>query len=140
MTAIRTVIALVGLMVLHPTDSAARDNHLAQWKKGLTGAYMTAYKGSVLGNSSSLTEIWLCRNGRFVRKIDAGFYLPGQASGASKGRITGRYGFKSIRGQVHLTYKTDRGQTGSFPLVLQRNGRVNVGGVAYAVQQGGAGC
>lgn len=139
MTTTRTVI-LSFLLALNTSAAVAKDSHLEQWRKGLTGAYMTAYKGSVLGNSSSLTELWLCRNGRFVRKTDAGFYLPGQASGASKGRITGRYGFKTIRGQTHLTYRTDQGQTGSFPLVLQRNGRVNIGGAAFAVKQGGAGC
>ena len=39
-----------------------------------------------------------------------------------------------------MTYRTDRGQSGSFPLTLQRNGRVNIGGMAFAVKQGGAGC
>jgi hypothetical protein len=140
MTIQRTVVIIAALLAQQGSLAFAKGSLLDQWRQGLTGAYMTAYKGSVLGNSSSLTELWLCKSGRFVRRTDAGFYLPGQASGASKGRITGRYDFKKVGGQVHLVYRTDRGQTGSFPLVLQRNGRVNIGGAAFAVQQGGAGC
>jgi hypothetical protein len=32
------------------------------------------------------------------------------------------------------------GQSGSCPIYLQNDGRVNLGGVSYTVQRGGAGC
>ncbi|MEZ5652892.1 MAG: hypothetical protein R3E87_20335 [Burkholderiaceae bacterium] len=140
MTAIRTGLPLIIALVLSSQAAQAAPNYLQLWQQGLTGAYLTAYQGSVVGNSSSLTELRLCGNGRFIRQTDAGYYVPGQASGASKGRITGNYGFKAIGTQIHITYRTDQGQSGSFPLTLQHNGRVNIGGLAFAVQQGGAGC
>jgi hypothetical protein len=43
-------------------------------------------------------------------------------------------------GQVYLVYVTDQGQRGSFPMYLQNNGRVNIGGLAYGVERGAAGC
>lgn len=140
MVQFRSLFLLAGLLVLPVDQATARSSVLEQWRAGLTGAYLTAYSGSIVGNSSSLTEVRLCRNGRFVRRTDAGYTVPGQAWGASKGQVTGEYGFTAVGPQVYMTYRTDHGQSGSFPIYLQRNGRVNIGGTAFAVQQGGAGC
>lgn len=37
-------------------------------------------------------------------------------------------------------YLTDHGESGTFPIYLQSDGRVNIGGTQFAVQQGGSGC
>ena len=66
--------------------------------------------------------------------------MPGAAGGASDNRITGKWSIRTIRDFVTLAYTTDAGDSGEFRIYLQNNGRVNIGGVAYAVQEGAAGC
>ena len=66
--------------------------------------------------------------------------MPGQAGGASRGVVTGRWGVESAGGGIVVTYETDEGERGAYPVYLQANGRVNLGGVAYATERGAAGC
>lgn len=62
------------------------------------------------------------------------------AGGASNNTVTGNWRVQQTGRQMFLLYNTDAGQQGSYLIYLQNNGRVNIGGEAYAVQQGGAGC
>ena len=111
-----------------------------QWQEGLRGARLTAYSGSVISSNSTLTVLDLCRNGRYSYYKEGSWSVPGSAGGASTSRINGQWDVLQRNGQVVLAYATDDGQRGVFPMYLQSNGRVNIGGVAYAVQKGGAGC
>ena len=113
---------------------------LQQWRDGLGGARLTAYDGSVISNNSTLTVLNLCRNGRYSYYREGSWSVPGQAGGASTNRITGRWNVTMNGGQVLLQYATDSGQQGHFPMYLQNNGKVNIGGMAYTVQRGAAGC
>ncbi len=121
-------------------DIAFAQSLIDRWRSGLSGARLTAYKGSVISNNSTLTVLSLCHNGRYSFYREGSWSAPGAASGANRGRITGRWSVRQQGHQVYLVYATDRGQRGVFPMYLQRNGRVNIGGLAYAVQRGGAGC
>ncbi len=111
-----------------------------QWKSGLAGARLTAYQGSVVSSNSSLTEIRFCRNGRYTYRREGSWSAPGVAGGANQSQITGVWDVQMQGATAYLVYRTDQGQQGGFPMYLQNNGRVNIGGLAYAVQQGGAGC
>ena len=66
--------------------------------------------------------------------------MPGMAGGASNSTITGRWEVIQNSNVVMLKYVTDNGEEGTYPVYLQNNGRVNIGGTAFAVEQGGAGC
>ncbi len=143
---ITTTTVTIGLLLASSLPSTAQ-SLVQQWKQGLSGSLLTNYTGRITSNHSSLTILNLCRNGRYSYIRDAGWSAPGSrvggtsvAGGASKNRITGRWDIQQRGYQVFLVYRTDRGQQGSFPLYLQNNGRVNIGGAAYAVQQGGARC
>lgn len=156
-------IILGGLVACAAVQSAVADSALVQkWKTGLSGARLTAYQGSVVSNSSSLTVLDLCSSGRYAYYREGSWSTPSgprryrydpdtggsgyttndpdTASGASTNRITGRWDVRQVGGGVVLAYATDQGDSGSFPMYLQSNGRVNIGGLDYAVQQGGAGC
>ncbi|MCB9725607.1 MAG: hypothetical protein H6748_16285 [Spirochaetaceae bacterium] len=126
-----------GLVVASVTRA---DSVLEQWRSGLSGARLTAYSGSVISSNSSLTTLTLCRSGRFHLDRDASWSVPGQAGGASRGVVTGRWGVESAGGGIVVTYETDEGERGAYPVYLQANGRVNLGGVAYATERGAAGC
>ena len=121
-------------------QQAVAENIAQQWLQGLSGTRLTAYSGSVVSNNSSLSVINFCRNGRYSYSTDAGWSVPGYAGGASNGAITGQWDIHQNYGQVYLLYRTDQGQQGSFPIYLQNNGKVNIGGTAYSAQQGAAGC
>ncbi|MCP5161455.1 MAG: hypothetical protein H7A00_07285 [Hahellaceae bacterium] len=136
---------LLGFMVLGTQRVGAAQHNGAlsitdQWLQGLSGALLTYYSGSVISNNSSLTTLRLCRNGRYSYEIEGSWSVPGQAGGASANRIMGRWEIREIGGQVMLYYRTDAGEQAVVPLYLQNNGRVNIGGTAFAIQQGGAGC
>ena len=111
-----------------------------QWKAGLQGTRLTSYSGSVVSSNSSLTVINFCRNGRYSYSTDASWSVPGYAGGASNGTITGRWDIQVNYNQVFLVYQTDSGEQGGFPIYLQNNGKVNIGGTAFSAQQGAAGC
>lgn len=134
------IIRLIFLCLLLATTPANANDLLAQWQQGLSGARLTAYSGSLLNNNSTLTVLDLCRNGRYSYYREGSWSVPGQAGGASNNRITGRWKLAMQNGQVLLQYATDQGQQGQFPVYLQNNGRVNIGGLDYAVQTGGAEC
>lgn len=129
-----------GIIMLLASTSAFADAILDKWKQGLSGARLTAYKGSAISSNSSLTVLNLCRNGRYSYYREGSWSVPGTAGGASSNRVTGRWDVQRKGNQVLLVYVTDQGQEGAFPMYLQNNGRVNIGGLAYAVQAGGAGC
>ena len=111
-----------------------------QWRKGLSGAKLTAYSGSVTSSNSSLTVLNICANGRYSYYREASWSADGAAGGASNNRITGEWDVSQNGMQVAITYVTDSGESGAFPVYLQSNGRVNIGGLAYAVQAGAAEC
>lgn len=120
--------------------AVANESLVLQWKKGLSGAKLTAYNGSVISSNSSLTVINFCSNGRYSFYKEGGWFVPGAASGASNQTIYGQWDVKEQFGSVVLTYLTDQGLRGQFALYLQRNGRVNIGGAAYSVQKNSANC
>ena len=122
------------------STSAGAQSIIQQWKQGLGGAKLTSYSGSVISSNSTLTTISFCRNGRYSYYKEGSWSVPGTAGGASNSTITGRWDIRQIGNQVMLVYVSDSGERGSFPIYLQSNGRVNIGGAAYAVQQGAAGC
>ena len=111
-----------------------------RWRSGLAGAKLTTYSGSAISANSTLTVLDFCRNGRYRYYKEGSWSVPGQAGGASNTTITGRWDVQQRGSKTLLVYKTDRGQRGAYPIYLQRNGRVNIGGAAYGVQAGGAGC
>ncbi len=111
-----------------------------QWKQGLSGSRLTSYSGSLISSNSTLTVVNFCRNGRYSYYREGSWSVPGQAGGASNNRITGRWAVKQQGNEVGLIYITDNGDKGYFPMYLQNNGRVNIGGTSFAVQQGASGC
>lgn len=119
---------------------ALAQSPLAQWKAGLSGTLLTAYSGSIISSNSSLTTLRLCRNGRFQLDREGSWNAGGAAMGANQSRIAGRWDVIESGGQVVVTWTTDAGEQGGYPVWLQNDGRVNLGGVAYAAQRGGAGC
>lgn len=135
---IRTA-SLCVLACLSATPAAA-DSVELQWQQGLSGSKLTAYSGSVMRNNSTLTTIDFCGNGRYRYYKEGSWSVPGMAGGASNNTVTGNWQVRQLGAQVFLLYSTDAGEQGSYPIYLEQNGRVNIGGEAYAVQQGGAGC
>jgi hypothetical protein len=132
--------AAAALALTASTLPAFSQSLLDQWRQGLAGSLLTAYKGSVVSNNSTLTVIRFCRDGRYSYRREGSWTAGGYGGGANASTITGRWDVRAAGGQVVLVYRTDQGQQGSFPMYLQANGRVNIGGLAYAVQRGGAGC
>lgn len=119
---------------------AVANSIVDQWKTGLSGARLTSYSGSAISSNSTLTIINFCRNGRYSYYKEGSWSVPGTAGGASNNTVTGTWDIQLINGVTVLTYSTDRGEQGMFPIYLQNNGRVNIGGAAYAVEQGRSGC
>ncbi len=111
-----------------------------QWQQGLKGAKLTSYSGSVISSNSTLETVSFCSNGQYQYYKEGSWSVPGVAGGASNNTITGRWQVLQNAAGVMLQYVTDQGEQGTFPIYLQANGRVNIGGTAFAVQQGGAGC
>jgi hypothetical protein len=134
---LRTFIA-AGLLLI-PLSSVAED-YVEQWKQGLSGSKLTAYSGSVISSNSTLTTISFCRDGRYLYYKEGSWSVPGMANGASNNTISGRWQVVQSGNNIMLKYVSDAGEQGMFPVYLQNNGRVNIGGTEFAVQQGGAGC
>ena len=111
-----------------------------QWRSGLAGVRLTAYDGSVINSNSTLTVVSFCRDGRYSYYKEGSWSVPGQAGGASQNTITGRWDIQSAAGTILLVYQTDAGESGSFPIYLQANGRVNIGGTSFAAERNAAGC
>ncbi|WP_116472785.1 hypothetical protein [Zobellella maritima] len=130
-------MALGVFLVSTPADA---ESIMQQWKQGLSGSRLTSYSGSAISSNSTLTTINFCRNGRYSYYKEGSWYVPGTAGGASNSTITGRWDIQENYNHVMLVYVTDNGEQGAFPIYLQNNGRVNIGGTAFAIQQGGAGC
>ena len=132
------ILTLGFLAILAP--KAIAQSLAEQWKQGLSGSRLTSYSGSLINSNSTLTVVNFCRNGRYSYYKEGSWTVPGQAGGASNSRITGRWTVQQQGNQVGLIYVTDSGDRGYFPMYLQNNGRVNIGGTSFAVQQGGSGC
>jgi hypothetical protein len=118
----------------------ASESILEQWQQGLQGALLSSYSGSVISSNSTLTTIRFCSNGRYSYHKEGSWSVPGMAGGASTNTITGRWEVVQSAAGIMLKYITDSGEQGMYPMYLQANGRVNIGGTDFAVQQGGAGC
>ncbi len=131
-------LALCGLAAL--TAPAIAQSIAQQWRQGLAGTRLTSYAGSAISSNSTLTVVNFCRNGRYSYSKEGSWSAPGVAGGASNSRTTGRWDIRQSGAQVVLVYRTDRGESGSFPIHLQNNGRVNIGGTSFAAQRGAAGC
>jgi hypothetical protein len=127
-----------GLLLISVASVA--EDYVEQWQQGLSGAKLTAYSGSVISSNSTLTTVSFCRDGRYRYYKEGSWSVPGMANGASNNTITGRWQVLQSGNKIMLKYVTDAGEQGMFPLYLQNNGRVNIGGTEFAVQQGGAGC
>jgi len=136
----KSILKFIPIFLLLITVPLSSKTLLEEWKQGLSGAKLTSISGSVISDHSALTVIKFCRNGRYSYYKDGTWRIPGQAGGASYRKITGRWNIRQQGSRVVLTYITDKGVKGSFPLYLQNNGRVNIGGIAYTVQKGMAGC
>ncbi len=129
----------LGLLLVFSPKAIAQSLE-QQWKQGLSGSRLTSYSGSLITSNSTLTVVNFCRNGRYTYYREGSWSVPGQAGGASNSRITGRWTVQEQGNQVGLVYITDNGDRGYFPMYLQNNGRVNIGGTSFAVEQGRAGC
>lgn len=135
----RTRVALLTALAFLSV-SAAASSLVEQWRNGLSGAKLTSYSGSVISSNSTLTVVDFCANGRYRYYKEGSWSVPGQAGGASNGTITGRWEIIQMGAQTLLKYQTDRGESGTFPIYLQNNGRVNIGGTAFGVERGKARC
>ncbi len=136
----RSLLTLI-TAALALTAAAAHAQSLAdQWKMGLSGVRLTAYSGSVTSSNSTLTVIDFCHNGRYSYYKEGSWSVAGTAGGASTNAIRGPWDVRQNGYQVLLVYRTDQGEAGSFPMYLQNNGRVNIGGTAFAAERGRAGC
>ncbi len=136
----RAAIFIISSLLCLSTAQAAV-NLYQQWKNGLKGSRLTAYSGSVINSNSTLTTINFCHDGqRYNYYREGSWSVPGMAGGASNSRISGRWDIQQTGYSVSLTYVTDQGQSGSFLIYLQSNGKVNIGGTAYSVQSGAADC
>jgi len=140
MSLLRTLILFTTLgSLLGPAPSHAQ-SLVQQWKQGLSGSKLTSYSGSAVSSNSTLTVISFCANGRYRYYKEGSWSSPGTAGGASTNTVTGRWDIKQAGAQVFLVYVADNGEQGFFPVYLQTNGYVNIGGTAFAVQRGGAEC
>lgn len=137
---IKRLIFFIAFVLLLETVPAGAETLVQQWKQGLSGAKLTSFSGSKVTSNSTLTAISFCRNGRYNYYKEGSWFIPGTAGGASNSTITGNWDIQEIGSYVSLVYVPDNGEQGSFPIYLQSNGRVNIGGTDFAVQQGGAGC
>lgn len=140
MNTIRDLMTIAITLFLAISVPAYAESAAQQWKQGLSGARLTAYSGSSVSSNSMLTVIKFCRNGSYSYHREGSWSVPGTAGGASSNRITGRWDIKAKGNQVQLTYVTDQGQRGAYRIYLQQDGRVNIGGTAYAAQRNAAGC
>ncbi len=120
--------------------NSAANSVVDQWKNGLSGSRLTSYSGSAISSNSTLTVISFCRNGRYSYYKEGSWSVPGTAGGASNNTVTGTWDVQQHNAITYLTYVTDYGDKGAFPIYLQNNGRVNIGGASYAVERGQAGC
>lgn len=135
----RAITALAATTALAAL-SAHGASLIDQWKNGLAGAKLTAYEGSMISSNSTLSVVDFCANGRYRYYKEGSWSVPGQAGGASNSTTTGRWDIVQRGVQTLLSYHTDRGEQGTFPIYLQNNGRVNIGGTAFAVERGAASC
>lgn len=135
----RIYLAFALAAIFSPLPAHAQ-SYVQQWKQGLSGSKLTSYSGSITSSNSTLTVVSFCHNGRYNYFKEGSWSIPGQAGGASNSQIYGTWDVKQQNNQIFLTYLTDSGQAGSFPLYLLNNGRVNIGGAEFAVEQGGARC
>lgn len=119
-----------------PTDAQV----VAQWQQGLAGARLTSYSGSAISSNSTLTTLELCRTGRYRFYREGSWSVPGQAGGASTNEVQGRWQVQGANGSILILYETDQGEKGAFPVYLQADGRVNIGGEAYRAEPGAARC
>ncbi len=133
-----TLLIVPGLTL--PPVCAVAQSLVEQWQQGLRGALLTSYSGSVISSNSTLTTIRFCSDGRYRYEKEGSWSVPGMAGGASNNAITGRWDVIQSGTAVLLKYSTDGGEQGTYSLYLQSDGRVNIGGTGFAVQQGGAGC
>ena len=109
-------------------------------QEGLAGARLTSYSGSVLRSNSTLTTINFCRDGSYTFEREGSWSISGQGGGASQSRIEGVWKVARRGPAVFLDYRTTDQRSGSFPIHLENNGRVNIGGASYAVEQNRAQC
>jgi hypothetical protein len=134
-------LVLFSLTLFFLSSTYAAINLYQQWKNGLKGARLVAYSGSVINYNSTLTRINFCHDGQSYSYFREGSWsVPGMAGGTSNSKITGKWDIQMNNFGVMLTYVTDQGQSGFFPIYLQSNGKVNIGGTAYTVQTGAADC
>lgn len=143
---IRTLLALLVLLSpALPTGLVAQSapsqaEIVGQWRQGLAGARLTSFSGSAISTNSTLTTLDLCRNGRYRYYREGSWSVPGQAGGASTNQVQGRWEVQGVNGAILLLYETDQGEKGAFPVYLQGDGRVNIGGEAYRAEPGAARC
>ena len=135
----KSLMLIFGLLFAFAPKAIAQ-SLVQQWQQGLSGSRLTSYSGSLITSNSTLTVVNFCRNGRYSYYREGSWSVPGQAGGASNSRITGRWTVQQQENQVRLIYVTDNGDQGYFPMYLQNNGRVNIGGTSFAVEQDGSGC
>lgn len=140
---VQQITTTLSLGLLLASAPARAQSLVGQWKQGLSGSQLINHVGSKAysrNSHSSLTVINFCPNGRYSYYQEGGWSIPGAARGASNNRITGRWDIQQKGYQILLVYATDKGKKGAFPIHLQNNGRVNIGGTSFAAQRGGAKC
>ena len=133
-------LSLVLLIMISPDDVQGQNYLAQQWKQGLSGTKLTNYSGSAISSNSTLTVLELCSNGRYRYYKEGSRSVPGQAGGASQNTVTGYWNIEAKMGNAYITYKTDQGESGYFPIYLLNNGKVSIGGAAFGVQQNAARC
>ena len=133
------LLILIFLIFISFSNSQGQ-NLTQQWKDGLSGSRLTALSGSIHSSNSSLTVLEFCPNGRYRYYKEGSWNVPGTAGGASNSTITGYWDIVQGNGYTYLTYRTDSGDQGSFPIYLTANWKVNIGGTLFSVEQRAASC
>jgi hypothetical protein len=136
-----TALAIFFLNLFFLSSTFANIDLYQQWKNGLKGARLVNYSNSLVSSHSTHTTINFCHDGKHYNYFREGSAAAlKMAGGASNRKITGTWDIQENSFGVLLIYVTDQGQSGSFPLSLQSDGKVNIGGTAYTVQSGAADC
>ena len=128
----RSIRVAVALALLAATVIAARplgaESPAGHWHTRLSGARLTAYHGTILGAHGQLDILTFCRTGRFRRERN------GHAPAAGTWRIEAR------AAGIVVVYTTDEGVIHFEAIGESDDGRLDLGGMGYAVEVDGAGC
>jgi len=127
-------------LVLGISSFTYADSIVEQWKNELTGSRLTAYTGSASSSNNVLKVINFCSDGRYNDNKKGKWNSSSVAGAVSSAKIEGKWDVREMNTITFLTYESDDGQQGAFPIYLLPSGRVDIGGASYTVDKGKSGC